>query len=97
MNIHAATLHSLEDFLTLFSFYSQGTYILRIVVTVLLLLQVFRYFFVHINFVNLSIYSGGEGKTLHLLRWLGNKRVSTKIDLYKLKKILQNLENLKLA
>ncbi len=39
----------------------------------------------------------GEGKTLHLLHWLGNKRVSTKMDLYKLKKILQNMKNLKLA
>jgi hypothetical protein len=43
------------------------------------------------------MYSGGEGKTLHLLRWLGNKRVLTKMDLNKLKKILQNMENFKLA
>jgi hypothetical protein len=49
----------LEDFFTLFSYYSR--IFIRIVVTVLLLLQVFRYFFTHINFVKLSIYSGGGG------------------------------------
>ncbi len=54
----AATLHRLEDFFTLFSFYS--LIFIRIVVAFLLLLQVFRYFFIHINFVKLSIYSGGR-------------------------------------
>ncbi len=54
----AATLHSLEDFFTLFSFYS--LIFIRIVLTFLLLLQVFRYFFTHINFVKLSIYSRGR-------------------------------------
>jgi hypothetical protein len=39
----AATLHSLEDFFNLFSFYSR--IFIRIVVTFLLLLQVFRYFY----------------------------------------------------
>jgi hypothetical protein len=38
-----ATLHSLEDFFTLFSFYSR--IFIRIVITFLLLLQVFRNFF----------------------------------------------------
>ncbi len=54
----AATLHNLEDFFTLFSFYSH--IFIRIVVTFLLLLQVFRYFFTHRNFVKLSIYSEGR-------------------------------------
>jgi hypothetical protein len=39
----AATLHNLEDFFTFFSFYSR--IFICIVVTFLLLLQVFRYFF----------------------------------------------------
>jgi hypothetical protein len=51
-------LHNLEDFFTMFSLYSHIC--IRIVVTFLLLLQVFRYFFIHINFVKLSIHSGGR-------------------------------------
>ncbi len=54
----AATLHSLENFFTLFSFYSR--IFIRIVVTFLLLFQVFRYFFTHISYVKFSIYSGGR-------------------------------------
>ena len=73
INIHAATLHSLEDFFTLFSFYS--LIFIRIVVTVLLLLKIFRYrnFFTHINFVKLSIYSGGGGKDFTLTALVGKQ------------------------
>jgi hypothetical protein len=54
----AATLHNLEDFFTLFSFYSR--IFICIVVTFLLLLQVLDIFFTHINFAKLPIYSGGR-------------------------------------
>ncbi len=87
----AAALHSLKDFFTLLSFYSR--IFICIVVNFILLLQAFRYFFTHINFVKLQ--GGGQGH--FTLVFIGNKRVSTstEINLYNLKKILQNVENLK--
>jgi len=72
MNIHAATLHSLEDFFTLFSFYSR--IFIRIVVTVLLLLQVFRYFF-HTHKLRLNCqYTLGGGKAFTLTALVGKQK-----------------------
>jgi hypothetical protein len=73
----------------------------RIVITFLLLLQVFINFFTHINFVKLSRYNtgtlgGGKGY-FRLTVLIRNKRVATETNFYKLKKILQNMENLKSA